>query len=309
MNALLSLLTAFRRRLADWQCIATWLTRELAVTATWEPIGSAKLSPVSPSGTSGLWLQIKFSEGLPVGKWIAISYSASIYDEVVRPALLFKTPGADRVELLPVPLFGSNTWIGHVPTDTIGIYISPSECDRQCNFRVDALKVLPAGWPFALALAKNPKQAVGAVLAICLGSPSQARDLLRDAIRGNPLKSYDRWRRCRLRTMEPDGLDRRPQWRRNGPHIRVVLDLRDPVSETSIATTLGTLIRQDYQDWSIGILASDTSWPGMGAAAVAGSKINTIHIRPSVKAEAIWSELADDALIAPLASGGMLPPY
>lgn len=260
------------------------------------------------------WLQIKAAQGLPLGKWISITYSASLHVELLRPTIRFKTPTGDRLELLPAPLFGRGTWVGYLPAETIEIHISFAERSVCHRFRVDALEVLPGALPFALAVTGDPCQAAAAVVA-CLQSRNTARELMRSAIRRYPLDAYDSWRKRNLRPVEPEGLDYLESNRRGSQHIRVVVDLPDGVEEQAIAATLRSLAQQDYKNFSIVLVAGcdrecriATSVSAGGGSRVAFLQ-PPVFVQPNERAERLWSGLDDDAFIVPLAAGGVVPSY
>lgn len=264
---------------------------------------------VSASKDSRPWLRVKTKEDLPVGRWISISYSASLYDELVRPVIRFKTSAGDRLELLPAPLFGRGIWVGHLPFDTIEISISPTEQPESLGFRMDTFAVLPIGWILVLAVARHPLHAMGALLAACGSSPNKALELLSTAIRSRSLRSYDGWRRRRLRAIEPNGLDCPRHDRRDGPHIRVVIHIKDGASERAVARTLTSLSCQDYANWSLMIISGSNLWLQMANDLLAASGRHVVLLQPDAQADVLSAQLTDDAFVVPLIIGGTMPSY
>lgn len=303
-----SIWTVARRQLASCHRIATRLMQAIAATNL-VPIETTVADPATfKPKTPGFWLKIK-SEQSVAGKWIRIAYSLSIYDDLVRPVIQFRTATGDRLELLPAPLFGSSIWIGHVPSDTTEIYISPTGGSSCNGFRIDALSTLPAISPFVLAAGRDPRRVVDAILAACSGSRSKARDLLYDAIRKHPLERYDSWRRNNLRAIEPDGLDRFGHDRRNGPSICVVVDVKHDHSEQALSATLSALAGQDYDRWSVAVVTSSERLFGLVNELLGALSGRAIHVRPEGRTEILWKQLADDAFVAPLAVGATMPSY
>jgi GT2 family glycosyltransferase len=308
MNKPLSPILSFvRRALASCHRIITWAPADMPATIKPVPTESDDV----PSGltSSGRWLQIVPPKNIPAGKWISIKYSMSVHDELVRPVLRFKTPVDDRLNLLPAPLFGSGAWIGYVPPETIEIQICVSESSRHFGFRCDAFVVVSAAWPFAMAVSREPRLAVGALLMACRGLPSKARERLSEVIRSHPLQSYDSWRRQALRAIEPDSLDYLGPDRAGRPHIRVIVEVTDEAPQTAIEASLRSLAQQDYDDWSVTIVGGSERGRAAVNAALSQSSIRAVFVPPDTQAEQLWAQLDDSAFVVPLSAGGMVPSY
>ena len=197
----------------------------------------------------------------------------------------------------------------YVPADTTEICISPTERPGYFSFRLDAYAVLPVGWVVASALTRHPRQASEALVVACNRSTTRARELIRAALRSCPLRSYDRWRSCRLRAIEPDGLERpRSDWQ-NGQHIRVIVHVPDDASDMAVRSTLTSLRQQMYRNWSLAVVSGSERWMTTVNSMLAGVGRGAVHVRPDAPADTLWAELAGDVLLAPLAAGGTIPPY
>jgi GT2 family glycosyltransferase len=269
---------------------------------------------IGPSESPIPWLQIKAEQGLPVGKWVSITYSASLHGELIRPTIRFRTSTGDHLEMLPAPLFGRGTWVGYLPAETIEVHISVAERSWCHRFRIDAFEVVPGGLPFALAVTGDPWQAAAAVVA-GLRSRNAARELMRSAIRRYPLDAYDSWRKRSLRPVEPEGLDRLESDRGDSQHIRVVVQLSHGVGEEAVAATLRSLAQQDYRNFSIVLVAGSDRERRIANSVSAGADSRAVFVQPAVfvppseRAELLWSGLDDDVFIVPLAAGGTMPSY
>lgn len=261
------------------------------------------------SGTSRPWLQLTFEHALPAGRWVSISYSASLYDELVRPMIRFDMPDGELFDLLPAPLFGRATWIGYVPLGTTRIHISPVERSGCFGFRLDAFSILPPGWPTFLALMKKPRLGALAMVAACRGARPLARELIWAAIRSCPFESYDSWRLRRTRIAEPDGLERPRGNPRDSLHIRAIIHAPDDASETSLGETLVSLSRQFYSNWSLAVVATGERWSALESEIMTRVDGRAAHFLPDSPVSALCADLPADAMLAPLVSGAVLPPY
>lgn len=274
---------------------------------TLRPLGVDEVAPSTfYSATSRPWLQLTFDQAPPAGRWVSISYSTSLYDELVRPMIRFETPDGEQSDLLPAPLFGRATWIGYVPLGTTRIDISSVERSGCFGFRLDAFSILPRGWPTFLALMKRPRLGALSIVADCRGARALARVLIYAAIRSCPFESYDDWRSRRTRIAEPDGLERP---RKEGAHIRVIVHAHNGASEALLAETLLALSRQFYSNWSLAVVAPDERWSAMATEIAARIGERAAHFLPDTPVSALCAGLPADAMLVPLVSGAMLPPY
>jgi GT2 family glycosyltransferase len=242
---------------------------------------------------------------------MSIQYSASLYDDLVRPLICFKSPNDELTELLPAPLFGRGVWTGYVPLGTVEVCISPVQREGRFGFRVDTCVTLSLARVVMAALTKHPGQAVEVLLAACTGSMVRARSLIQAAIRNCPLDSYDSWRARRLRAPEPDGLEQSRSDRRQGPHIRIIVQLDGESSPADIDATLSSLRRQCYVNWSLAAVCPEQH-RRMAADVVAakmGAEFKVDLVQPDSPVEVLWSAVTDDVLLMPLAAGDIIPSF
>ena len=73
-----------------------------------------------------VWLRVEPVELIARHRWIRLRYSASFFDDPVRPLIRFKTrSGATFVQAMNGPVLGSAEWLGRVPDGTVKVAISP----------------------------------------------------------------------------------------------------------------------------------------------------------------------------------------
>ena len=274
---------------------------------TLRPIDIDEVGPATfYSDTPRPWFLVRSEDALPVGRWISITYSASLYDELVRPLLRFETPDGVRLDLLPAPLFGRGTWIGYVPLDATEICISPVERPGYFGFRLDAFAVLPSGWPTCLALLQNPRLGALAILAACRRQRGLARELICAAIRSCPFGSYDSWHAHRTRAAEPDGLERPRRDGHDGPHIRVIVHANEGTFDTSLAATLASLCQQLYPNWSLAVVACSERLLTMVNEMMARVGRQGVHILPVTPIRARFGQTCRRRCCWRLVAGGTM---
>lgn len=255
------------------------------------------------------WLQVRFVNGLPAGRWIEIKYSASLYDEGIRPMIRFRTPKADRMELLPAALWGYGTWTGFVDAATIEIHICPVNRSGYFGFRLDAFVTLPFAWVVGRTLVNHPLAATQSIFLVCRGLTARARALLQIAMRCHPLKSYDGWRKKRIRDLEMLGLELpRTDWR-DGPHIRIVIALKGENVEAALTATLMSLRQQVYPNWSVAVVSDDPKVLAEANRVLASAGRHAVYVRPSAPISVLWKDLVGQVLVAPVSAGSIVPPF
>ncbi len=291
---------------SEWWQSALAPRRKKSVTLSpieCEEIGAANFT----SHTSRPWLQIKFADGLPAGRWLSIWYSAGLLDDLSRPIIRFRTRNGNLTELLPAALFGRGTWTGYVPPDTIQVDISPVEQHGRFGFRVDAYSTSSVVRIAGMALIRHPWRTLIAGFAAATGSTGKAYELIQYSTRSCDFRSYHAWRLQGIRELEPDGLDRpRNDWR-EGPHICVIVQVDNETSEASLVTTLISVCDQAYPKWSLVIVSPTNHWMAAIGNLLAPLGRHAIHVPPEAQVETLWSGLGDNTLLVPLMAGATIP--
>ena len=322
-----SILSILRRKFGEGrQAIERWehkLKRRQGFGSTWWQSAlaprrkkSVTLSPIEceeigsaifTSPTSRPWLQIKFADGLPAGRWTSIWYSASLYDGLSRPIIRFRTPNGNLTALLPAALFGRGAWTGYVPPDTTQVDISPVEQHGRFGFRVDAYSTSSVVRIAAMALVRHPWRTLIAGLTAATGSTGKAYELVQYSIRSCDFHSYHTWKLRGIRELELDGIDRpRNDWR-EGPHIRAIVQVDNETSDASLAATLISVRDQAYLNWSLVIVSPTNHWMAVTDNLLAPLRRQAIHVPPGAPAETLWSGFGDNTLLVPLMAGATIP--
>jgi len=208
-----------------------------------------------------VWLRIEPIAALSRHKWIRLRYSASFFDEPVRPLIRFTTASGDTIVLaMNGPVLGSAEWVGRIPDNTIAAAISPVARPGPFAFRLDGFEAV-ARAALALRGRKNPDWLYWAVRSRLLNSRREAWQALSfaasDTMCGTPLRDYARWRARLARPLDLAGLDRpRSDWRA-GPVFRLILKLTagDPAK---LRATIRSLQAQAYPRWSLVAAAGAT---------------------------------------------------
>jgi GT2 family glycosyltransferase len=144
------------------------------------------------------------------GRWLRLTWSASLADAPCRPVLRFLTDRGETDAILPAAVFGRQTWIGVAPAGTREIRISPTQQAGAFGFRLETVERLTLREVIAAAWQRKPERAALALLNILLGL-TRHRDInLAIALRGHALTRYGAWRAAGERPLEPDGIDLLP---------------------------------------------------------------------------------------------------
>jgi GT2 family glycosyltransferase len=204
--------------------------------------------------TSPAWLRIEPITALSRYKWIRLRYSASFFDEPVRPLIRFTTASGDTIVLaMNGPVLGSAEWVGRIPDDTVGAAISPVAQPGPFAFRLDNVTAIPRA-ALVVAGRKNPDWLYWAVRSRLLNSRREAWQALSfavsDTMCGTPFRDYTQWRMRLARPLDLAGFDRpRSDWRR-GPVFHLILKVTtgDPAK---LRATIGSLRAQAYPRWSV----------------------------------------------------------
>ena len=205
------------------------------------------------------WLAIAPLEELTRHRWVRLAYSASFFDEPVRPLIRFITKAGDTiVQPMNGPMLGSAEWIGRVPDGTVAASISPSDRTGPFAFRLDAIVGVPRTALVARGLGRYPDWLYWAARSRLLNSRREASQALSFATGGTPFDDYAAWHRRFARPVDVDGVDRpRSDWR-IGPVFCLVVRLRgeDPAE---LRNTIQSLRGQIYSRWCLCAVADATT--------------------------------------------------
>jgi O-antigen biosynthesis protein len=255
-----------------------------------------------------VWLRIEPVELIARHRWIKLRYSASFFDDPVRPLIRFKTrSGAAFVQAMNGPVLGSAEWMGRVPDDTVKVAISPGRGGNPSTFRIDDVSPLSRIGLLRRGLRRDWRWVYWTVRSRLLNSPQEAWQALKFASPPTPLQDYGAWRARLARPLDPVGLDRiHADWSLT-PCFRLLLRV---TNQAGVAATIASLQAQAYPKWSLDVIATDLAAPHFAdcrKAAAGDERVAFIGSRPD------WTEIgrrnsADDR-VGVLEAGDFLPDY
>ena len=185
------------------------------------------------------WLRVE-----PVGliarhRWIRLRYSASFFDDPVRPLIRFKTrSGAVFVQAMNGPVLGSAEWMGRVPDDTVKVAISPGRGGTPSTFRIDSVSPLSRIGLLRRGLRHDWRWVYWTVRSRLLNSRQEAWQALKFASPPTPLEGYGAWRARMARPLDLGGLDlAHADWGLT-PRFRLLLRATD---QDGVSATIASL--------------------------------------------------------------------
>ena len=204
------------------------------------------------SNASG-WLRLTFKKGVPVGRWIKISYKCSFLDRLVRPVMRFVSAEGSIDHSMAAALFGQATWIGRIPAGTTSVLISPVDRAGPFGFEITDFSVASRLGLLAKSFASAKMNTAMAVGARIIGARQELEQMIKFAMAGVDFENYHEMRAERLRPFERSGIDRpRMNWR-YGPEIRLVVRVAT-AWDKRLAELVAFMQRQPYPRWSIGVV-------------------------------------------------------
>lgn len=106
------------------------------------------------------WLRIDFKGAPPAGRWISLTYFASLFDPLVRPLMRCFIGNSYHDEILPGALFGRAIWLGLIPEGTEEIWISPTNRLGPFGFSIESIAMLSTAELIWRCLRRNPGRCV-----------------------------------------------------------------------------------------------------------------------------------------------------
>jgi O-antigen biosynthesis protein len=254
------------------------------------------------------WLLVEPVELIARHRWIRLRYSASFFDDPVRPLIRFKTrSGAAFVQAMNGPVLGSAEWMGRVPDDTVKVAISPGRGGTPSTLRIDRVSPLSRLGLLRRGLRHDWRWVYWTVRSRLLNSRQEAWQALKFASPPTALQDYGAWRAGLVRPFDPGGLDlTHADWTLT-PCFRLLLRATDSVG---VAATVASLQAQAYPKWTLHVIAGDVAAPDFAncrKAAARDERVAIIGARPD------WTEIAGrnsaDDRIGVLEAGDLLPDY
>lgn len=150
------------------------------------------------------WLRIDFKGAPPAGRWISLTYFASLFDPLVRPLMRCFIGNSYHDEILPGALFGRAIWLGLIPEGTEEIWISPTNRLGPFGFSIESIAMLSTAELIWRCLRRNPGRCVTGLGARLIGLRYAANTEFRRVLSATRLEDYDAWRKLRLRRFRFD---------------------------------------------------------------------------------------------------------
>jgi O-antigen biosynthesis protein len=258
-------------------------------------------------GRDAAWLRIEPVELLARHRWIRLRYSASFFDDPVRPLIRFKTrSGETFVQAMNGPVLGSAEWMGRVPDGTVKVAISPGRVGTPSTFRIDSVSPLSRIGLLRRGVRRDWRWVYWTVRSRLLDSRQEAWQALKFASPPTPLEDYGAWRGRLARPLDPGGLDlMHADWSVT-PCFRLLVRATDPAG---VAATVASLQAQVYPKWTLDVIEGDVAADFAGCRKAAASDERVAFIGP----QSNWTEIAGrnsaDDRIAVLEAGDLLPDY
>jgi GT2 family glycosyltransferase len=254
------------------------------------------------------WLRVEPVELLARHRWIRLRYSASFFNDPVRPLIRFMTrAGVAFVQTMNGPVLGSAEWMGRVPDDTVKVAISPGRGGSPSTFRIDAVSPLSPIGLLRRGLPRDWRWVYWTVRSRLLNSRQEAWQALKFASPPTRLEDYGAWRARLARPLDSGGLDRvHADWKLT-PCFRFLLRATD---RDGVAATVASLKAQAYPKWSLDVIAAGITAPGFAEcskAAAGDERVVFAAPRPDWAQIALRSSAHDR--IGVLEAGDLLPDY
>jgi O-antigen biosynthesis protein len=254
------------------------------------------------------WLRVEPVELIARHRWIRLRYSASFFEDPVRPLIRFETrSGAAFVQAMNGPVLGSAEWTGRVPDDTVKVAISPGRGGAPSTFRIDGVTPLSRIGLLRRGLPRDWRWIYWTVRSRLLNSRQEAWQALKFASPPTPLEDYGAWRARLARPFDLGGLDRtHADWTLT-PHFRFLLRATD---RDGVAATIASLTAQAYPKWSLDVIAADADAPDLaGYRKVAADDARVVFAAPRPD----WTQIAlrhsAHDRVGVLDAGDLLPDY
>src|SRR5206468_1069027 len=139
--------------------------------------------------------------------FVEITYRASLFDDPVRPILRFRLEsGADIDRFVPGPVAGAAIWVGRVPRDTRGVWISPTRHRGRFDFVVERARRRDGIALWLKALGQSPRYALSAAFYGVPGFTAEYDMNLDWALGFTRLDEFETWRAERTRSLDLIGI-------------------------------------------------------------------------------------------------------
>jgi GT2 family glycosyltransferase len=258
-----------------------------------------------------VWLRAVSVDEFSRHRWIRLRYSASYFDDPVRPLIRFTTAkDRDFVHVMNGPVLGSGEWIGRVPNDTIAVAVSPRRLPAPFAFRLESIEPVRRQDLVRRGMRLDPFSLLQSFGAKLINAPEEQWSTLQFAATATPLGDYAAWYRRLHRPIELGGLDRpRADWRAT-PSIRLLMPLRHD-GEQRLLATIASLREQIYGRWSLHALPCPDTPAGLLACfrEQMGAEPRLHEAEDGAGLSALAPALDPRDAVAVIEAGATLPDY
>lgn len=252
------------------------------------------------------WLRIDPAPLALRGRWVRLRYSASYFDDPIRPVIRFATPKDHYDQVMNGPVLGSGEWIGRIPKDVVAVSIDPGT-DRG-RFRIDSIDTVSRTALVRRGLVYDRHSLAQSLGAKIINAKEERWDMLRFAGTATPLDDYDAWHRRLVRAFDPGGLDRSDRRWEEAPAIHLMMRLEGSVD--ALRRTLASLRAQFHAHWLLHARATAATPAALadfyGREAQADKRLRGIGTSPV--SPSIGDMVAKD-LLAVIETGDLLPDH
>lgn len=209
---------------------------------------------VAPAGDA--WLRVTPVRPLIRRRWVCLRYSASYFDDPVRPMIRFDTArGQQFLQFMNGPVLGSGEWIGRIPDRTVTVSISPVASPGEFDFRLASVERVARTALVRRGFGYDRNALLLSLGAKIVNAEEERWDTLKFAASATPFKDYAEWHRRLYRPFDIEDLDRpRSDWRTT-PAIRLIMRLGQS-NHRALKDTISSLRAQIFGNWSLHAISS-----------------------------------------------------
>ncbi len=196
------------------------------------------------------WLRVDGFDAIGLeGRFVTLTYRASLWDAPVRPMIRFSREDGGVVErIAAAPIAGAGSWTGRVPPGTRRLSISPTNRPGRFAFVLEGVRRETWLGLLARGLRNRPRATRSAILTRLIGWGPESDVNLAWAIGSTAFDGFPAWRRARARPLDLHGIDRPRFFWDQARAIRLVI--RTDGRGEALERTLTALRAQVFTRWT-----------------------------------------------------------
>lgn len=253
------------------------------------------------------WLRVDPTPTELRGRWVRFRYSASYFEDPVRPIVRFTTPKEHYDQVMNGPVLGSGEWIGRIPKDLTALSIDPG-MDRS-RFRIDSIETISRTALVRRGLIYDRHSLAQSLGAKIINAREERWDMLRFAGTATPLEEYDAWHKRLVRRFDAGGLDQSDTLAAETPAVHLVMRLEGDAD--ALRRTLVSLHAQVHGRWMLHAVTTDGTSDALADSYQSEMRADG-RLRLSagaLRAAGVMGDMAAKDLLAAIACGDQLPDY